>query len=40
MRSSVFARSIDPLQAVRGILSAVFFAAVVWGVIVAAWLCW
>lgn len=40
MSSSVFTRQIDPLQAARGIVSAVFFTATIWGLIVAAWLCW
>lgn len=40
MSSSVFTRQIDPLQAARGIFSAVFFAAIIWGLIVAACLCW
>lgn len=37
--SSVFSSHVDPLQAARGIFSAVFFAAVVWGLVVAACLC-
>jgi hypothetical protein len=39
MSSSVFTRHIDPLQAIKGIVVGVFFAGIVWGLIVAAWLC-